>query len=117
METGSQLKETGKLIEARTTAELCAIHPSNRLTITDRKSGMRFLIDTGANISVISKPQRHSLIQDEQCILYAANGTKIKTYGEKTLSLNFGLRRNFVWNFVIADVTQPIIGADFFRAL
>jgi hypothetical protein len=29
------------------------------------------------------------------------------------LSLNFGLRRDFTWRFVVADVTQPIIGVDF----
>lgn len=71
------------------------------------------MIDTGANISVISKPQSHIIAQSEPYTLYAANGTKIKTYGEKTLTLNLGLRRSFTWNFVIADVTQSIIGADF----
>jgi hypothetical protein len=29
------------------------------------------------------------------------------------LSLNLGLRRDFTWRFVVADVTQPIIGDDF----
>jgi hypothetical protein len=28
-------------------------------------------------------------------------------------SLNLGLRRDFTWRFVVADVTQPIIGVDF----
>jgi hypothetical protein len=45
--------------------------------------------------------------------LYAANGTKIETYGTYTMQVNFGLRRLFSWPFIIADVTQPNIGADF----
>lgn len=45
--------------------------------------------------------------------LYAANGTTIKTFGEKRLRLDLGLRRPFVWHFIIADVNQPILGVDF----
>lgn len=45
--------------------------------------------------------------------MYAANGTVIKTYGIKSLILDLGLRKAFQWTFVIADVRQPILGADF----
>lgn len=45
--------------------------------------------------------------------LYAANGTPIKAFGEQIVKLNLGLRREFCWPFVVADVTSPIIGADF----
>lgn len=45
--------------------------------------------------------------------LYAANGTPIKTFGLHTLTLNIGLRRAFQCTFIIADVKQPILGADF----
>lgn len=45
--------------------------------------------------------------------LFAANGTEIKTYGSLTLQLDFKLRRQFTWNFIVADVEKPIIGADF----
>ncbi|EFN60762.1 hypothetical protein EAG_11057, partial [Camponotus floridanus] len=40
-------------------------------------------------------------------------GTIIRTFGQITLEPNFGLRRTFLWRFIIADVTQPLIGADF----
>ncbi|KER25763.1 hypothetical protein T265_06864 [Opisthorchis viverrini] len=43
----------------------------------------------------------------------AANGTSIKTYGEKLLTLDLGLRRQFPWVFTVADVKKPIIGMDF----
>lgn len=45
--------------------------------------------------------------------LYAANGSTITVFGQTTLRLNLGLRRDFSWTFIIASVTQPIIGADF----
>jgi hypothetical protein len=35
------------------------------------------------------------------------------TLGWLPLSLDLGLRRDFTWRFIIADVTQAIIGADF----
>ena len=44
--------------------------------------------------------------------LCAANGTTILTYGWDSRSLNLGLRRDFVWHFVIAVVGLPIIGPD-----
>ena len=43
--------------------------------------------------------------------LYAANGSTIATYGWTHINVDFGLRRDFVWRFVLADV--PIIGVDF----
>jgi hypothetical protein len=55
-------------------------------------------------------PQRRSRVNYDLC---AANGTTIPTYGWLPLSLNLGLRRDFTWRFVVADVTQPLIGVDF----
>ncbi|GFU11222.1 hypothetical protein TNCV_3290331 [Trichonephila clavipes] len=45
--------------------------------------------------------------------LFAANNTKIPAYGMVRKELNLGLRRPFIWTFIIADVSSPIIGADF----
>lgn len=45
--------------------------------------------------------------------LYAANGSEIKTYGTKTLTLDLKLRRPFSWTFVVCNVKQPILGVDF----
>lgn len=47
--------------------------------------------------------------------LTAANSTVIRTYGSKKLKVSLDLRREFQWNFVIANVDRPIIGADFLR--
>ncbi|XP_028161135.1 uncharacterized protein LOC114353365 [Ostrinia furnacalis] len=71
-----------------------------------------FLIDIGANISVIPKRSSQQM-KPTTFNLYAANNTIIPTYGEKTLELDLGLRRPFRWKFIIAAVSKPIIGADF----
>ncbi|XP_076176653.1 uncharacterized protein LOC143151438 [Ptiloglossa arizonensis] len=44
---------------------------------------------------------------------WAANGTRIATYGTTVISLNLSLRREFTWRFIVADVDAPIIGMDF----
>ena len=51
-------------------------------------------------------------IQPSEYELSAANST-IHTYGYQQLRLDLGLRRDFVWQFVIADVSTAIIGLDF----
>lgn len=47
--------------------------------------------------------------------LKAANGSTIKTYGERLQYLDFGFPDPLAWVFTIADVTHPIIGNDFLR--
>lgn len=86
---------------------------TSRLFITDRKTKVQFLIDTGSDLCVLP---RRFLRQPRQPVDYnltAANGSVIDTYGTTTMHLDLGLRRDFVWNFVIANVDRPIIGADF----
>lgn len=46
-------------------------------------------------------------------LLQAANKTLIRTFGQRSLTFRIGLRRTFSWVFVVADVSQPIVGADF----
>ena len=85
----------------------------NRLILTDRKTGMRYLIDTGADISVIPRAAIKVKNTPSELKLYAANGTPIRTYGEKCITVDLGLRRQFIWPFLVADVTMAILGADF----
>lgn len=89
---------------------------SHRLCVTDRKSGINFLIDTGANVSVLPVNRVNPKNRREcKYKLFAANNTEIKTYGTSDLELNLGLRRAFKWTFIISDVKQAILGADFLR--
>lgn len=59
-------------------------------------------------------PKHHnSDYQETHVKLYAANGTPIRTYGERTIRVDINLRRPFLWKFIEADVSTPILGADF----
>nr|VZI48402.1 unnamed protein product [Spirometra erinaceieuropaei] len=86
--------------------------PSRLFFINDKSSGFRFLVDIGAEVSVIPPLRRHRL-KPSQFSLQAANSTTISTYGQRSLTLDLGLRRRFQWVFIEADVKSPIIGADF----
>lgn len=88
---------------------------TSRLFIKDRKNQFLFLIDTGADISVIpsSLIAFNELSKVSDFCLSAANGSTIKTYGSKLIEVDLGLRRKFTHDFIVASVNRPIIGADF----
>lgn len=86
---------------------------SRRLFIRDNYSKLKFLIDTGADVSVIPVNLFRTYKVNPQLTLNAANGSTINTYGTKLLKLNLGLRRDFTFPFTVAQVNKPIIGADF----
>lgn len=89
---------------------------STRLFIYDDLSDRNFLIDTGADVSIIPPTKVWQFGPDAELIkLYAANGTRIPTYGEQILTVSLGLRRQFSWRFIRAKVNTPIIGADFLK--
>ena len=74
------------------------------------------LVDTGASTSVFPRsklttgqhvPTRNHLV--------GAGGAKIQCYGSRMIPLQFQ-RRRYTWDFEVADVTKPILGADFLTA-
>ena len=84
--------------------------------MVDINSKLEFLIDTGAAVSVL--PKRYSKDFTSRSILapylYAANSQKITTYGTKELTLSFeGNNKLYKWSFIVADICDAIIGADF----
>jgi hypothetical protein len=72
-----------------------------------------YLLDTGSDLCIFPRKLLPGRRERMDYNLYAANGTTIPTYGWTSRSLNLGLRREFPWRFVIADVQVPIIGVDF----
>ncbi|XP_076659997.1 uncharacterized protein LOC143363272 [Halictus rubicundus] len=86
---------------------------TSRLFVTDRTTKITFMVDTGSDLCVFPRSRVSGARERTAYELYAANGSTITTYGSVRFALNFGLRRDFSWRFVIADVTTPIIGADF----
>ncbi|GFX36270.1 retrovirus-related Pol polyprotein from transposon 17.6 [Trichonephila clavipes] len=88
---------------------------TSRLFLLDRKSGQKFLIDSGSEICVIPPSPTMNKSPQSNFSLFVANNTKIPAYGMVRKELNLGLRRPFIWTFIIADVSSPIIGADFLK--
>ena len=86
---------------------------TRRIFITDKDSKVAFLIDTGADVCVY--PRKRTSGYRHKCTyeLYAANSTRIATYGTVAVDLNLSLRRSFKWRMIVADVDTPIIGMDF----
>lgn len=85
------------------------------LYLTDSLSKTQFLVDTGAEISVLPATGLDTRTKQLGPPLLAANGSHIQTFGSHTLSLHFA-SNVYSWEFTIADVTRPLLGADFLRA-
>jgi hypothetical protein len=92
-------------------ADACS-SPTGSLFITDRVNNLRVLVDTGSDLCVFPRKLIPGPKERTSYDLFAVNGTTIPTYGWHTLTLNLGLRRDFTWRFVVADVQRPIIGVD-----
>ncbi|GFU60417.1 uncharacterized protein TNCV_3182111 [Trichonephila clavipes] len=65
----------------------------NRLFLLDRKSGQKFLIDSGSEICVIPPSPTMNKSPQSNFSLFSANNTKIPAYGMVRKELNLGLRR------------------------
>ncbi|KAH9586005.1 hypothetical protein MS3_00007070 [Schistosoma haematobium] len=81
--------------------------------VHDYRTNARFLVDTGAQVSVV--PRGSSKSQATVLRLRAANGSVIPTYGTRQLAVNLGNRRRYLWTFIIADVPTAILGIDFLQ--
>jgi len=80
--------------------------------LQDSKSHTRYLVDTGAAVSVLphSSPSPSSGQP-----LTGADGKPIASWGTVTRSLCFGIR-TFLCTFILAAVSKPILGTDFLAA-
>ena len=87
--------------------------PAKVLYLTDKRSGIRYLIDTGAGLSVLPPEKIDFAHKGKSNSLRAANGSEIATYGERAVQMDFGLGRTYNWVFHLAVVTTPILGIDF----
>ena len=91
-------------------------HPCQLFYITDRTNGLCFLVDTRAEVSVIPPSPADCNHHKNNLTLQAVNDTSITWYGNRLLILNIGIRHTYQWvSSVIADVKNPIMGADFLR--
>ena len=78
----------------------------------DHTTGIRFLVDSGAQISIIPATKEDKR-GPHKFTLQAVNKSLIQTSGQRCLTLNLGLKRVLTHIFMIADVEKAILGADF----
>ena len=80
------------------------------LHVVDSASGVRYLVDSGAQVSVV--PFRST--KTPHSALLAADGRKIPTWGVFTTNVVINGHRYGPHKFVRAAVDKHILGADFF---
>ena len=105
------LQETYHPVDSKQPVDRFKLLPT---PLYDNRSSKYFLVDTVSELSVIP-PSRSDTQKTCSRSLIAANGSPIKTFGTRQMMLNLGLQK-YSWRFIIADVTQPIMGADFLRS-
>lgn len=87
----------------------------SRLFLRDPTTNMTFLVDSGADVTVIPPTSTTDLNNGTSFPIYAANSTLIQTYGTRLCKFDFNLRKNFTWRVIVAKVATPILGADFIK--
>ena len=106
---------SSKKLDAQSQMAVCENGKSARLFITDKKTKVRYLIDTGADVSVLPATYKDKQNGAKKFTLFTASGAPLPTYGERLVNLQLGLRRNYHWPFVLTTVSHPIIGADLLK--
>ncbi|KAK3757325.1 hypothetical protein RRG08_014014 [Elysia crispata] len=90
----------------------CAMSPRPTSQGNDRKIKCKIKGAAGLiNASAICAVNSSSISVTD---IISANGSAIATYGKRPISLKLSKTTLFKQKFWIADVTQPILGADFF---
>ena len=108
--------KSGKPAGQRITATSSAGYQSSHLFyITDQSTNLRFLIDTSVEVSAVPRTRMQQKYCCQGPSLQAVNSTTIATYGMRSLTLDLGLRCTFRWVYIIADISKPILGADFLK--
>nr|VZI06072.1 unnamed protein product [Spirometra erinaceieuropaei] len=98
-------------VEPTAAGSVANLH-TRRLFLWGRIAGAKYLVDSGAEVSVVPPTPSGRKTSSSFC-LTAANNSSIPTFGQRSITLDLGLRRIFRWVFTIADVSVALIGADF----
>ena len=87
--------------------------PSNSVLLyaSDILPSCHFLIDMGTEVSIFPAFST-DCIDTTGLTLVAANGTCICTFGKHNLKFHIGWQP-FSWDFLLADIPQPLLRADF----
>jgi len=97
-------------------SDLCGIFSTKAVVEELDGVDIDFLVDTGSAVSVLPKSFKFAnATGTSSTSLIAANGSAVETYGNRRFQFTLcQLSRTFTWDFFIANVTRPILGADFF---
>nr|VZI47910.1 unnamed protein product [Spirometra erinaceieuropaei] len=98
-------------VEVTAAASVANLH-TRRLFLWDRIACAKFLVDSDAEVNVVPPTPAERKTRSSFC-LTAANNSRISTFGQRSITLDLGLRRVFRWVFIIADVSVAVIGDDF----
>jgi hypothetical protein len=97
--TGSDPKQIGAYLRAVSKRESRGAAdsgrnclPNDNRHITERKTKLQYLIDTGSDLCVFPRSRVSGPRTKTRYELFAANGTIIHTYGSISLTLDLGLR-------------------------
>ena len=99
-------------MNAATPSSSSAPSKNDLLYVNDVSTGLKWLIDGGAVLSIIPPTYAQRLEGPTDMSLQAANGSRIKCYGVRQMPIHLPGRK-LSFPVTIADVKQPILGADF----
>ena len=110
--------QSGKLTTRPKTCEINSLSAGptsdSLLHVLDTATNTHFLIDTGAEVSLVP-PTEPELEKPPSLSLIAAKGSPIKSYGTRCMDLHISKNR-YTWRFQVAAVHKSILGADFPRS-
>lgn len=80
---------------------------------------IKLIVNTSTSVSIILISVIHGIALDLIPVSpSSANGEKIKCYRQANLEDGISsLRKMFIWTFMIADITNPLLGFDFLEKL
>lgn len=81
--------------------------------VQDCLSGHRFLVNTGAEVSIVPSTYVDRRQSVTSALQQVANGSVMSTLGPRSHTLDLGLRWTFRWIFTVAFVVHPIFALEF----
>ena len=106
------LLAAGKLTGRPSQVRAVAGSSVSSLYVLDSLSNTFFLVDTGAEVSLLPASYSDRARPASGPPLVAANGHPIKSYCRRRTALTLDGQR-FSWSFVVADTPVGVLGADF----
>jgi hypothetical protein len=111
--TGTTVRTTRRTAALRLPERLNAVAAGMLVHVECQLTARRYLVDTRATFSLV--PHKSSKTPARQPRLISPNELPIKCWGEERRRLHID-GRQFEWEFLLGDVTFPMLGVDFLRA-